>query len=201
MPGRYSAILGRPIPDSWEEAIRAQMEALPPMSDEQGRDLTRIARRSAARRASAQAREGANAFGQVGALVSPTQGATTDEGSGSMAQKVSIVLIDDIDGGEADETIGFALDGVAYEIDLNDVNADALRQALAPFIDSGRKVGRAGKPAIKGNGSGLSKADRDAIREWSRSAAAKKTGTEPLGDRGRIPANVIEAWKGTRRGA
>ena len=121
-----------------------------------------------------------------------------------MAQKVSVVLIDDIDGNGAEETVNFGLDGVAYEIDLNAEHAAALREALASYIGAGRKVGRSrGKASARSNGSAsgseLSKADRDATREWSRTAAAKKAGIEPLGSRGRIPANVIEAWRANQR--
>ena len=39
-----------------------------------------------------------------------------------MAQKVQVTLEDDIDGGEAAETIVFGLDGVNYEIDLSQEN-------------------------------------------------------------------------------
>ena len=48
-----------------------------------------------------------------------------------VAQRVEVVLVDDVDGGPADETVQFALDGVSYEIDLNAANATALREALA----------------------------------------------------------------------
>ena len=57
-----------------------------------------------------------------------------------MAQKVSIVLVDDLDGSEAAETISFGLDGTNYEIDLNDANASALREALSGYVGHARKV-------------------------------------------------------------
>ena len=53
-----------------------------------------------------------------------------------MAQKVNIVLVDDIDGSEATETVTFGLDGTSYEIDLNDANAARLREAMAEFVVS-----------------------------------------------------------------
>lgn len=62
-----------------------------------------------------------------------------------MVRKVQVVLEDDIDGGEAAETVSFALDGRPYEIDLNEKNASALRDALAPWIASGRRAGTAGR--------------------------------------------------------
>ena len=57
-----------------------------------------------------------------------------------MAQKVQVVLVDDIDGGEAVETLSFSLDGVGYEIDLTEANAAELRAAIAPWISAGRRV-------------------------------------------------------------
>ena len=57
-----------------------------------------------------------------------------------MAQKVQIILEDDLDGGEADETVSFALDGTSYEIDLNEANATKMREALAPYVGHARKV-------------------------------------------------------------
>lgn len=58
-----------------------------------------------------------------------------------MAQKVQVLLVDDLDGGEADETVTFALDGKTYEIDLTTANADKLRGLLEPFVKSGRRTG------------------------------------------------------------
>ena len=67
-----------------------------------------------------------------------------------MAQKVNIVLVDDIDGSDASETVSFGLDGTSYEIDLNDKNAAALRDALSAYVGHARKVstrGRRGRTA------------------------------------------------------
>jgi hypothetical protein len=52
-----------------------------------------------------------------------------------MAQKVQALLIDDLDGGEADSTVRFGLDGTEYEIDLSAKNAEALRKALGRYLD------------------------------------------------------------------
>ena len=57
-----------------------------------------------------------------------------------MAQKVHIVLVDDLDGSDASETVSFGLDGTSYEIDLNDKNAAALRDALSGYVGHARKV-------------------------------------------------------------
>ncbi|MFT4262682.1 MAG: Lsr2 family protein [Nocardioides sp.] len=102
-----------------------------------------------------------------------------------MAQKVQIILEDDIDGGAADETVTFSLDGTSYEIDLTSDNAAKLRDALAPFVGHARKVGRAGKAAKKATAGGTAAAE---IRAW-----AKSNGYD-VPERGRIPASVKEAF-------
>ncbi|TDC87688.1 Lsr2 family protein [Saccharopolyspora aridisoli] len=60
-----------------------------------------------------------------------------------MAERIQVDLVDDIDGSPAKHTVTFALDGVSYEIDLNDGNAQALRSVLDRYI----KAARAPKPA------------------------------------------------------
>lgn len=106
-----------------------------------------------------------------------------------MAQKVNIILVDDLDGSEATETVTFGLDGTTYEIDLNDGHAEALREALSGYVGFARKVGGARRsPARKAAAaeSGTSAAE---IREWARS-----NGFE-VPERGRIPGNVREAFE------
>ena len=61
-----------------------------------------------------------------------------------MARRIVHQLVDDVDGtvlevGEG-ETVLFSLDGVAYEIDVSDENAAALRNAFATYIDAARPV-------------------------------------------------------------
>jgi hypothetical protein len=110
-----------------------------------------------------------------------------------MAQKHIVQLIDDIDGGDASETVSFALDGTNYEIDLSDRNAARLRDALAEFVGHARRANRATRAAASSspkrsrNGRG----DREqtaAIREWARKNGFK------VGEKGRIPGDVLEAY-------
>ena len=62
-------------------------------------------------------------------------------------QKVQIILVDDMDGTEADETITFGLDGNQYEIDLTSKRAEHLRKFLAPYTEAARKTqSRRGRP-------------------------------------------------------
>ena len=58
-----------------------------------------------------------------------------------MVQRTQIVLEDDVDGGPADETVKFGLDGVTYEIDLNDDHAAALRETIEEWTVKARRSG------------------------------------------------------------
>ncbi|MFD9130021.1 Lsr2 family protein [Kitasatospora sp. NPDC059571] len=111
-----------------------------------------------------------------------------------MAQRVQVILEDDLDGGSADETVTFALDGVAYEIDLKSANAEKLRDLLAPYVDKGRKQsGRiTGARRSSGRTSGRPAAaaapDTAKIRNW-----AKENGYD-INDRGRVPGEIKAAY-------
>ena len=105
-----------------------------------------------------------------------------------MAQKVHIVLEDDLDGSDATQTVSFGLDGTSYEIDLNDKNAAALREALATYVGHGRKVSgsRRGRRSSAATANGHSAKE---IRDWARSNGHK------VPERGRIPGDVREAFE------
>lgn len=102
-----------------------------------------------------------------------------------MAQRVQVVLEDDFDGGTAEETVTFALDGAEYEIDLSSDNATELRNALAPWLAHARKVG--GRRKRGGRSSGDSSASD--IRAW---AAAHG---HNVSTRGRVSTEVREAYE------
>jgi hypothetical protein len=109
-----------------------------------------------------------------------------------MAQRVQVILEDDIDGGTAVETVTFGIDGNSYEIDLSKKNAAKLRDAVAPFVASGRRVGRSGSSTRRSGGRSSARTDRgriQMIREWAR------TNGHPVSDRGRIPATILEAYE------
>ena len=103
-----------------------------------------------------------------------------------MAQKVNIILVDDIDGSDAVDTVSFGLDGTTYEIDLNKKNAAALRDALAGYVGHARKVSgtRGRRPNPK---TAVGPQARE-VRDWARSNGFK------VPDRGRIPADVRAAF-------
>lgn len=106
-----------------------------------------------------------------------------------MAQRVQITLEDDLDGGEAVETVTFGLDGVTYEIDLNEKNAAGLRDALAAYVGVGRRVSGRKTSRTRSASSSPGKSDELAkIREWARA-----NGHE-VADRGRISQKVRDAY-------
>ncbi|MEU5012756.1 Lsr2 family protein [Streptomyces sp. NPDC021749] len=107
-----------------------------------------------------------------------------------MAQKVQVLLVDDLDGGEAHETVTFALDGKAYEIDLSDSNAEKLRESLADFVKAGRRTGgRSGGRGKARTAASAGSQDTAKIRAW-----AKENGYN-VNDRGRVPAEIREAFE------
>ena len=105
-----------------------------------------------------------------------------------MAQSVQIILEDDLEGGPADETIQFGVDGRQYEIDLSTANAEKLREALRPYAAAGRraqgKITRTTGPRSSTGGN----PETATIRAW-----AKENGHQ-VSDRGRIHRSVKDAY-------
>ena len=112
-----------------------------------------------------------------------------------MASRTTVTLVDDLDGDTADETVPFALDGATYEIDLSSEHAEGLRAALEQYVAAGRRTGgRRSSPASTPTRSstptaGSSRARNQEIRTWATSHGVT------LGDRGRIPNNVVAAFE------
>ena len=104
-----------------------------------------------------------------------------------MAQRVTVALEDDLDGGRADETLRFAFGGADYEIDLSKKNAAAFRKQLAPFVEHARRAGRA-QPRRPSRTAASRQRSGD-IRAW-----AKDHGIA-VSERGRIPASVVEQYR------
>ena len=90
-----------------------------------------------------------------------------------MAQKVQILLIDDLDGGEAEGTVRFGLDGAEYEIDLSAEHAEALRKALAPYVSAARRApgAAARRPGRSGRRTtNVGAPNPTSVREWAKLA-------------------------------
>src|SRR5882757_2089679 len=110
-----------------------------------------------------------------------------------MAKQVITLLTDDLDGGEADRTVEFGLDGVNYTIDLSEKNAGKLRKALDPYLTVASRASRASAHGRLSSRTvaAPARSNRDqnqAIREW-----ATKNGYE-VSERGRIPGSIVEAF-------
>jgi hypothetical protein len=101
------------------------------------------------------------------------------------------MLVDDVDGSAADESVAFALDGVTYEIDLTTKRAAELRAAMAPWVGHARRTGGRAVPASRSTGrrATVDRAQLVKIRDWARGAGYK------VSERGRISAEVMDAFQ------
>jgi Lsr2 len=109
-----------------------------------------------------------------------------------MARKTIVTMEDDLDGGPADETVRFGIDGVEYEIDLSTKNAARLRKQVAPFIEHAHKAGRTSRRPAR---TAASRQRSHDIRAW-----AMEQGIE-LSERGRIPARIVAEYDAATRGS
>ncbi len=110
-----------------------------------------------------------------------------------MAQKVQVLLVDDLDGGVAEETVTFALDGVSYEIDLSTSNAARLREGVSEWVGHARRIGgrtatRTRTAAPRG-GRQNGRPDLAEVRAWARDNGFQ------VSDRGRVSSQVLQAFE------
>jgi predicted DNA-binding protein (UPF0278 family) len=108
-----------------------------------------------------------------------------------VAQKVTVQLVDDLDGSVAVETVDFGLDGVSYQIDLSTVNAEKIRELLGDYVTHARRSGthrRTPAAGLRGRSAAVDREQNQAIREWARKRGLK------VSERGRISAEVLEAY-------
>ncbi|MFB6830505.1 histone-like nucleoid-structuring protein Lsr2 [Streptomyces hydrogenans] len=107
-----------------------------------------------------------------------------------MAQRTIVELIDDVEGGKADETVLFSLDGKTYEIDLSDKNAGKLRKALAPYIEAGRKQSAktGSRTAARPTRTTQVGPDSATLRVWGRANGF------PVNERGRVSQEIKDAY-------
>ncbi|WP_193106221.1 Lsr2 family protein [Brachybacterium sp. FME24] len=105
-----------------------------------------------------------------------------------MARKTYVELVDDLDGDKAVETVSFAVDGVAYEIDLSEDNAQKLREDFGSWVRKARRVGGRRSRGTSGARAGGSN-DSARIREWAREAGYE------VPDRGRISGTIRKAYE------
>jgi Lsr2 len=117
-----------------------------------------------------------------------------------MATQTTVTLVDDLDGSDASDTVSFALDGASYEIDLSENNAEKLRDALAGYVASARRVDgarrSAGRPktvkvakVARGARTAPDREQTAAVREWARANGHQ------VSERGRLSASVLAAFE------
>ena len=106
-----------------------------------------------------------------------------------MAQKIQTLFIDDIDGGEAEGTVRFALDGSEYEIDLNAKHSEELRSALGKYVTHARKISGTTRRGSARGGRRAGTVDTVAVRTW-----AREQGID-IKDRGRVPADIVAKYQ------
>lgn len=107
-----------------------------------------------------------------------------------MASKLQVLLLDDVDGGTAVETVTFALDGSSYEIDLSAENAQQLRERFTTWIPHARKSGRSARSGASARTARPSGGpDLNDVRNWARDNGFQ------VSDRGRISVQVMEAYQ------
>lgn len=109
-----------------------------------------------------------------------------------MAKKT--IITDDFDGSTPAETTYFSVAGKDYAIDLNEEHRAELTDALAKvdelmkdYTDKARPMGKSSTGTARR--SSKSSQDSKAVRAW-----AQENGYE-IGDRGRIPEDIQEAYR------
>jgi nucleoid-associated protein Lsr2 len=146
-------------------------------------------------------------------VTSAVSWANPDEGECTVARGVIEMLTDDLDGGDAVETVSFGLDGTTYEIDLSKRNATAMRRVFERYVTAARpspgskspttrrrgaaatarrsapKRGAAKPTAVKRSAASTRDYDLVALREW---AGANDV---VVPSRGRIPRAVVDQYK------
>ena len=111
-----------------------------------------------------------------------------------MAQQIQTLFIDDIDGGAAEGTVRFALDGADYEIDLSGKHSDELHAALWKYVEHARKVGGAARRQGGRGGGRASTVNTGAVRAWARENG------HSIKDRGRVPADLVAKYQAATGG-
>ncbi|HEY2505904.1 MAG TPA: Lsr2 family protein [Streptosporangiaceae bacterium] len=103
-----------------------------------------------------------------------------------MAEKVSVITTDDIDGSPNAVSVTFGFDGLVYEIDLSEQHRADLDRAVAPYIAAGRRVSRSRRRSTAQRAAGI---DRGLVRQWARDNGLEVSG------RGRISAEIMRKYE------
>jgi hypothetical protein len=104
-----------------------------------------------------------------------------------MAKTLVEVLVDDLDGTEAVESVRLGWNGQWRQLELSEKNLAALSKAIDRFWDAGRPM-KADAPGRRRTSAGTGGRDPRAIRVW----AAENGIAVP--SRGRIPRDVEDRY-------
>lgn len=96
-----------------------------------------------------------------------------------------VELIDDLDGSKADQSLIFSLDGVDFEIDLSDANAEELRSTLERYAEKARRTGGRKRSMTETRAEGPSSKD---IRAWAESQGLQ------VSIRGRVQSTIVDQY-------
>ena len=109
----------------------------------------------------------------------------------AVAKRVNVMLVDDLDGSAAQETVSFGLDGRQYDVDLSAAHAAQLRDGLAAFVAVARRGDDRGRRRAASTNGARPDVDRErtaSVREWARAHG------HDVSDRGRISKTVMQAY-------
>lgn len=106
-----------------------------------------------------------------------------------MAKQTIIELVDDLDGGKANQTVRFGLDGVEYEVDLSDKNAGKLRELLGTYVATGTRVGSQRSAGHRAPRTVNRRDEAQRIRAWANANGHN------VSARGRISPDVVAAYR------
>ncbi len=113
------------------------------------------------------------------------------KGKDGMAQKTVVTVVCDLphDGEvEGTESVSFAFEGTAYEIDLCGPHSKEFREKIGQFADHARRVSTGGGRRRR-NRTGPGRERSSEIREWARQQGKK------VSERGRIPSSIIAEYE------
>ncbi|MDQ6840150.1 MAG: Lsr2 family protein [Actinomycetota bacterium] len=114
-----------------------------------------------------------------------------------MAQKMQVLLTCDLDEDdiEAVETVTFGYEGTNYAFELCADHLEEFNNVMQGYVASARRAeGQRRSRSGAGARSSANREDPGAMREWARGAGYE------VSDRGRIPAEIRDAYDAAHRG-
>lgn len=119
-----------------------------------------------------------------------------------MPKQVRAVILDDLDGKELPEDtqpITLSMGRTTYNLYLSESNHEKLLKAVTPFIENAETAtGAASRTPRSSSAASADKEKMKKVREWAQATKFKfkdaQGNEKTLGDRGRIPDEVVAAY-------